>query len=85
MRGHGGYHHEKLGLERILCASQLTIPDTAGNTPDPAGKNTNTRSAEPNREGHSLNYSYPLVSSIFVPNFIPHLSFSTIIAEQEVK
>jgi len=34
LRGHGGNHHEKLGLKRILCASQLTIPDTAGMTPD---------------------------------------------------
>jgi len=36
IRGDGGNHHEKLGLKRILCVSQLTIPDTAGTSPDPA-------------------------------------------------
>ena len=48
IRGDGGNHHEKLGLERISCASQLTIPDTAGTSPDPAGNNTDTRSSKPN-------------------------------------
>jgi hypothetical protein len=36
IRGDGGYHHEKLGLGGISCASQLNIPDTAGTSPDPA-------------------------------------------------
>jgi len=49
MRGDGGNHHEKLGLKRISCASQLTIPDTAGTTPNPAVKTTDTRSAKPNQ------------------------------------
>jgi len=85
MRGDGGNHHEKLGLKRIPCASQLTIPDTAGTTPDPAGNNTDTRSSKPNQASHTPDFSYPLVSSIFVPIFIPHLSFSIIIAEHKVK
>jgi len=85
MRGDGGNHHEKLGLKRISCASQLTIPDTAGTTPNPAGKNTDTRSSKPNQASRTPDFSYPLVSSIFVPIFIPHLSFSTIIAEHKVK
>src|SRR5882757_4912419 len=85
MRGDGGNDHEKLGLQRISCASQLTIPDTAGTTPNPAGKNTNTRSSKPNQASCTPDFSYPLVSSIFVPIFIPHLSFSTIIAEHKVK
>jgi hypothetical protein len=45
MRGDEGSNHEKLGLERISCTSQSTIPDRAGTTPDPAGKNTGTRSS----------------------------------------
>jgi hypothetical protein len=85
MRGDGGNHHEKLGLKRIPCASQLTIADTAGTIPDPAGKNTDTRSSKPNQASRTPDFSYPLVSSIFVPIFIPHLSFSTIIAEHKVK
>jgi hypothetical protein len=40
IRGNGGNDHEKLGLEKILCASQLTIPDTAGTSPDAAGNTT---------------------------------------------
>jgi hypothetical protein len=85
MRGDGGNHHEELELERISCASELTIPDTAGTTPDPAGKNTDTRSSKPNQASRTPDFSYPLVSAIFVPIFIPHLSFSTIIAEHKVK
>jgi hypothetical protein len=34
--GDGGNDDEKLGLERILCTSQLTIPDMAGTIPEPA-------------------------------------------------
>jgi len=44
IRGDGGNHHEKLGLKRISCVSQLTSPDKAGTSPDPASKFTNTRS-----------------------------------------
>jgi hypothetical protein len=85
MRGNGGNHHEKLGLERISCASQLTIPDTAGTTPDPVGENTDTWSIKSNQACCRTDFPYLLVSSIFVPIFIPHLSFSTIITEHKVK
>jgi hypothetical protein len=84
MRGDGGNLHEKLGLKSISCGSQCTIPDMAGTTPDPAGKNTDTRSSKPNQVSRTPDFSYPLVSSIFIPIFIPHLSFSTIIAEYKV-
>ena len=80
-----GNHHEKLGLTRIECASQFTIPDMAGTTPNPGGKNTDTRSSKPNQASRTHDFSYPLVSSIFIPIFIPYLSFSTIIAEHKVK
>jgi len=57
IRGDGGNHHEKLGLERISCASQLTIPDTAGTSPDPAGNITNTGSSKPNQASRTSNFS----------------------------
>jgi hypothetical protein len=49
IRGDGGNQDEKLGLERILCASQLTISDTVGTSPDPAGNITDTGSSKPNQ------------------------------------
>jgi hypothetical protein len=85
MRGDGGNHHEKLGLKRILCPSQLTIPDTAVTTPDPAGKHTDIRSSNRDQASHTPDFSYRLVSSIFVPIYIADLSFSTIIADHKVK
>jgi len=57
IRGDGGNHHKKLGLERILCASQLTIHDTAGSSPDPAGNITNTGSCKPNQASRTPDFS----------------------------
>jgi len=57
IRGDGGNHHENLGLERISCASQFTIPDTAGTSPDLAGNNTDTRSSKPNQASHTPDFS----------------------------
>jgi len=57
IRGDGGNHHEKLGLKRISCASQLTIPDMAGTSPDPAGNNTDTRSSKPNQASRTPDFS----------------------------
>jgi len=67
MRRRWGNHHEKLGLVRISCVSQFTIPDTAGTTPDPGGKHTDTRSSKPNQASRTLDISYPLASSISFP------------------
>jgi hypothetical protein len=36
MGGYEGNHYEILGLKRISCAIQLSIPDAAGTSPDPA-------------------------------------------------
>jgi hypothetical protein len=85
MRQDRGNHHEKLGRKRISCASQLTIPDMPCTTPNPAGKNTNMKSSKPNQASRTPDFSYPLVSSRFVPIFITHFSFSNIIAEHKVK
>ena len=71
MRRRWGNHHEKLGLVRISCASQFTIPDTAGTTPDPGGKNTDTRSSKPNQATCTPDISYPLVFSISFPYSFP--------------
>jgi len=62
IRGWGNHH--KLGLKRISCASQFTIPDTAGTSPDPAGHNTDPRSSKPNQASRTHDFSAPLVSSI---------------------
>jgi hypothetical protein len=63
MRGDGTYHHEKLGLRRISCASQFTIPGMAVKSPDPASNNTYTRSSQPDQARRTPVFSYPLVSS----------------------
>jgi len=76
MRGDGGNHHEKLGLKRISCASQFTIPDTAGRSPDPACNYTDTRSSQPNQASRTPDFSYPLVSSTSFSSSSPSLSFS---------
>jgi hypothetical protein len=85
---YGGNHYEKLGLKIISCASQLTIPATAGTSPDPACNYTDTRSSQPNPASHTPDYSYPLVSPSFsssspISFFLVH--DSTIIAEHKVK
>jgi hypothetical protein len=58
-----GNHHEKLGLKRISCASQFTIPDTAGVTHDTACNYTDTRPSQPNQASYTPDFPYPLVSS----------------------
>jgi hypothetical protein len=89
MRGYGGNHHEKQGLKIISCASQFTIPDTAGTSPDLVCNFTDTRSSRPNLASHTPDYSYLLVSS---PSFLSSFPISlflvhnsTIIAEHKVK
>jgi len=89
MGGYGGNHHEKLGLNRMSCASQFTILDTAGTSPDPACNYTNTRSSQPNQARRTPDLSYPLVSSTSFSSSSPLTLFlvhnSTIIAEHHVK
>ena len=89
MRGDGGYHHEKQGLKRISSATQLTIPDTAGMTTDPACNSTDPRSSQPNQACHTPDFSYLLVSSTLFTSSSPISLFlvynSTIIAEHKVK
>jgi hypothetical protein len=64
IRGNGGNHHGKLGVTRILCASQLTTPDTAGTSPDLVCNFTNMRFCKPNQASHTPDFSRPLGCSI---------------------
>jgi len=88
-RVYWGYHHEKLRLKRISCASQCTIPDTAGTTPNMGCNYTDTRSSEPNQACRTPDFSYPLVSSTSFSFSSPISLFlvhnSTIIAEPKVE
>jgi len=89
LRGYRGNHHEKLGLKRILCASQFTIPNTAGTTPDPTCNYTDTWFSQPNQASHTPDFSYPLISSTSFSSSSPISFFlvhnSTIIVEPKVK
>ena len=67
MRGDEGNRHQKLGLKRIICVSQFTIPDIARTIPDPAGKTTDTRSSKPNPACPTRDFSYPRVSFVSFP------------------
>ena len=88
MTGYGGDHHERLGLERILGASELPIPDTAGTSPDPAYIHTGSTSSQPNQASRTPDFSYPLISSTLFWSSSPISLFliynSTIIAEHNV-
>jgi len=88
-RAHGTNLDEKLVLKRISCASQYTIPDTAGMSSDPACIDTYTRSSQPNQASRTPDFSYPLVSSTSFSSSSPISLFlihiSTIIAEHKVK
>jgi len=89
IRADGGNHHEKLGLQRISCASRLNIANTAGTSPDLACNHTDTRSLQPNQAGRTPDFSYLLVSSTsfssssLISLFLFHNSI--IIAEYKVK
>jgi hypothetical protein len=89
MRGYGGNHHENLGLKIISYASQFTIPNTAGTSPDPAYNYAGTRTSQPNQASRTPDYAYRLVSSTSFSSSSPITLFlvhnSTIIAEHKVK
>jgi hypothetical protein len=62
--GYGGNYPEKLGRKRIMCATQFTMPDSAGTSLYPAGTNTGTRSSKLNQANRSPDFSGSLISSI---------------------
>jgi len=57
MAGPGENQGEKLGLKRISCASQLTIPETSGTSPYVVYNQPDTRCPEPNQETRILDIS----------------------------
>jgi len=89
MRGYGGNHDEKLRPKRISCASQFTIPDKAGTSPDPVCNYSDMMSSQPNQASRTPDFAYPLVILHIVLIFIPISHFlvhnSTTIAEHKVK
>jgi len=89
IRGDGGNHHEKLGLRRIWNASQFTIPDMAGTSPDPARYFTDMISSQPNQASCTPDFLNLLWSSISFSSSSPIslvlIHNSTIIAEHKVK
>ena len=73
MRGDGGNHNEKQVLKIISWASQFTISDTAGTTPDAAGNHTDTTSSKPNEASRTLTAHicfYPPYRSHLHPPFL---------------
>jgi hypothetical protein len=56
IRGDGGNRDEKLGLNRILCASKLTIPESARRSSDPACNNPDTRFSKSNLESCTADF-----------------------------
>jgi len=88
MRGDGGNHHEKLGLKRILYASQFTSPYTACTSPDPAHNYPKTRCSQPNQASRTPDVSYILVSTTSCSSSSPISHFlvhnSNIITEHKV-
>jgi len=89
MRGYGGTHHAKLGLTRISCVSQCTIPDMACTTPDQLCTTTETRSSQPTQASPTADLLYPLVSTTLFSSLSPNSLFcvhnSNIIGEHKVK
>lgn len=63
MTGHGGNHHKKLGLQRILSASRYTFPEEAGMSTHDVTIINDKWSSEPNLACRTPYFSYPLVSS----------------------
>jgi hypothetical protein len=88
MNKNGWYHHEKLGVNRISCAREFTIPNMAGTSPNPEFKYPDLRPSQPNQECHTP-YSSPQLLSYTTFSFSSTVSLylihkSTIIAEWDV-
>ena len=66
-----GNLHEKLGLERILCASQFTIPDWAVTSHDLACSNTAKSFSKHNQSSRTPDFSNSLVSSMSISSSSP--------------
>lgn len=63
-----GNHHEKVGLQRILCACQFTIPTGAAITSDPAGESSDMWSSKGSQASRTPSLPYSLLSSTACPS-----------------
>jgi len=87
MKGDEGNHYEKQELKRISHASQFTIPNSAGMSPDPVCNYTDTRSSHRNQARRTPDFSYPLVSSTSFSSWSPIslFLFTTLTSLQNTK
>jgi hypothetical protein len=72
MRGDGGNPQKKPELKIISFVIQFTIPDTAGMTYYPPGKNPSTGFSTSNQASYISDISSPLVFFISFPNSSPN-------------
>jgi len=88
MSGDEGNYNEKVGLQRVSCASQFPIINTAGTIPDLVGNNNHMTPSNPNRVSHTPDISYLLVFPMSLSSSSPISLFvihnSTIITEYKV-
>jgi len=88
MRGDCRNDHQKVGLERILYASQWMTPYTAGTTSNLVGTINDMRSSKPNQPTCTPGFSDSLISIQLFPSW-PHallLAYnSTIITEYQAE
>jgi len=87
MRGDEGNNHDKLGHQRISCASECTIVDTAVMSPNLMPNDTDTSPSKPNQASRTPDVWYLHVTSISFssPSVVSHhlIHNSTIIAESK--
>jgi hypothetical protein len=89
MWGDGGNQYETLRLQRILCASQYTLPERDNFRPDLQCHTSNARSSEPKYRSCTPDFSSLLVAYTSLSSSSPIslclVHNSTIIAENNVK
>jgi len=59
----GANHQETLGLKRLSCESEFTLPDTAGKSTNPACNDSNMRCSLPDPASRTPDVSYSLLFS----------------------
>jgi len=88
MRAYRRNHRNEMGLERMYCASQFTIPKRAGTGSDLRCNYPDTRSSWPNQTSVTPDFAYALVILHIILISIPITLFlvhnSTNITERKV-
>jgi len=62
---------------KVLCRSQISIPDTADRSPALPCNNPHRRSSQPNQASGTPKSSYPVISSTSFPSSSPSHSFAS--------